>query len=126
MKKNKIFLLEDHPIHREVIFDGLEDVGYEVMKAKNVEEAHQVLKKFTPDLFILDIVIENIRNRGIQFAEKLLENSRFKDIPVLFISAHLDEKSIIEHIPGNLKGNILPKPFDFEKLLGKIREVLKM
>jgi CheY-like chemotaxis protein len=98
MRKNKIFLLEYNPIHREVIFDGLEDAGYEVMEAKNVEEAGQVLKKFTPDLIILDIVIETIKKKGIQFAEKLLVNSRFKDIPVLFISAHLDEKTIMEHI----------------------------
>lgn len=124
MKGKKIFLLEDNPIHREVIFDGLEDAGYEIMKAQNVDEANDILRDFTPDLFILDIVIGTVIRQGIQFAEQLSKNPKFKDIPVLFISAHLDEKNITENLDKETKAKILPKPFDFDQLINKIREVL--
>jgi DNA-binding response OmpR family regulator len=125
MKKNKIFLLEDDPIHREVIYDGLEDFGYEVRKSEDVDSAKKILEEFKPDLFLLDIVIGNERSKGIQFAEKLSEDSRFKDIPVLYISAHLDEKGVAEYFPENSEKNVLPKPFDFDQLLNKIRELLR-
>lgn len=124
MKKNKILLLEDNPVHREVIFDGLEDAEYEIKKAENYESAKEILKNFVPDLFLLDIVIANEKNKGIQFALALSEDPKFKTIPVLFISAHLDEKNIAEHIPENFRDNVLPKPFDFDQLLNKIREII--
>lgn len=124
MRKNKILLLEDNPIHREVIYDGLEDAGFEVEKAQNVDEAHKILEEFTPDLFLLDIVIGNSRKQGILFAEELSKESRFEKIPVLYITAYIDERSIADHFPGDLKENVLPKPFDFEQLINKIGEML--
>jgi CheY-like chemotaxis protein len=126
MKKNKakILLLEDNPIHRVVLFDGLEDAGYEVRKARNVAAADKILEEFTPDLFVLDIVIETIKIVGIQFAKKVRSNPKFKSIPVLFISAHMDELNKEKIFPPGSKEHTLEKPFDFEQLFNKIREVL--
>ncbi len=132
MKKNKILLLEDNPIHREVIVDGLEDSGYEIRKAKNIETAEKILEEFTPDLFLLDIVIETIRSAGIQFAQTVRNKPGYRLIPILFISAHLDDVNITKYFPSGsdesrlLKPyDILAKPFDFDQLFNKIREVLK-
>ena len=124
MKKNKIFLLEDNPIHSEVIYDGLEDAGYEVKKAQDVNSANKILKGFIPDLFLFDIVIGIEKNKGIQFAETLRLNSMFKNIPVLYISAHLNDKNVGEYLPKESWDNVLPKPFDFDQLINKIREIL--
>ena len=125
MKKNKILLVEDNPIHREVIVDGLEDDGYEVKKAQNIAAAEKILEEFTPDLFVLDLVIETIKSAGIQFANKVRNDPKFQSIPVLFISAHLDDLNKEKIFPPDSKENTLPKPFDFEQLINKIREVLK-
>jgi DNA-binding response OmpR family regulator len=127
MKKYKILLLEDNPIHREVIYDGLEDFGYEVKKAQDVVGAKKILneEKFIPDLFLLDIVIGSIKNQGIQFAEELKNQKEFKNIPVLYISAHLDENGIAERFPDDAAANVLPKPFDFDQLINKIRKMLR-
>ena len=125
MRKTKILLLEDNPIHREVIFDGLEDAGYEVRKAQNIPAAEKILEEFTPDLFLFDIVIETIKSAGIQFANKVRNDPKFQSIPVLFISAHLDELNKEKIFPPDSNENILPKPFDFDQLINKIREVLK-
>ena len=125
MKKNKILLVEDNPIHREVIVDGLEDDGYEVKKAQNIAAAEKILEEFTPDLFVLDLVIETIKSAGIQFANKVRNDPKFQSIPVLFISAHLDDLNKEKIFPPDSKENTLPKPFDFEQLINNIREVLK-
>jgi two-component system phosphate regulon response regulator PhoB len=125
MKKNKIFLLEDNPIHSQVICDGLEDAGFNVKKAQNITAAEKILQEFTPDLFLLDIVIETIKSGGIQFAQKMRNNPKFQSIPVLFISAHLDDLNIEKYFPPGSNENILPKPFDFDYLIKKIKEVLK-
>ncbi len=125
MKKNKILLLEDNPIHREVIIDGLEDAGYDVKKAQNVEAANEILKEFTPDLFLFDIVIGDIKRGGTQFAQKIRNDSKYSSIPVLFISAHLDELNRLKYFTPGSDENVLSKPFDFEELFNKIREVMK-
>lgn len=124
MKENKILLVEDNPIHREVIVDGLEDAGYEVRKAKNIEAAERILEEFTPDLFVFDLVIETIKSAGIKFANKVRNDPKFQSIPVLFISAHLDELNKEKIFPTDSTENTLPKPFDFESLINKIREVM--
>lgn len=126
-KNQKILFLEDNPIHSEVIFDSLSDAGYEVKKVHNLAEAEKVIdrEEFIPDLFLLDIVINSIKTAGIQFCRKVREDKRFSEAPLLFISAHLDDlhkEKYAEVIKGE---NVLPKPFDFEQLLEKIREVLK-
>jgi DNA-binding response OmpR family regulator len=124
-KKNKILLVEDNPIHREVIYDGLEDFDFEIEKAEDIESARKILEDFAPDLFILDIVFGSIKNQGILFQDELRKNPKYKDIPTLFISAHLDESEIAEHFPEDSRENVLPKPFGFDKLLNKIREILR-
>ena len=127
MKKNKIkiLLLEDNPIHREVIYDGLEDAGFETRKAQNIAAAEKILEEFTPDLFVVDIVIESLKSGGIQFANKVRNDPKFQSIPVLFISAHLDDLNKEKIFPTDSKENTLPKPFDFEQLINRIREVLR-
>jgi len=132
MKKNKILLLDDNPIHMEVMVDGLEDFGYEVRKAQNVEAAEKILYDFTPDLFLVDIVIETIKSAGIQFAQTVRNKPEYRSTPILFISAHLDDVNIIKYFPPDADENsllkpydILAKPFDFDQLMNKILEVLK-
>lgn len=124
-KKKKILLLDDNPIHRELIVDGLEDANYEVRKAPNIAAAEEILKDFTPDLFILDIVIESIKGGGIHFSQKIRENPALKAIPILFISAHLDELNKEKYFPEDSTEYILPKSFDFNQLLTKIREIMR-
>jgi CheY-like chemotaxis protein len=132
MKKNKILLLEDNPIHLEVMVDGLEDLGYEVQKAQNIEVAMKILNEFTPDLFLVDIVIETIKSAGIQFAQTVRNKREYRSIPIIFISAHLDDVNITKYFPTGSDESrllkfyyILAKPFDFDQLVNKIREVIK-
>ena len=123
--KRKILLLEDNPIHREVIFDGLEDMGFEVKRVGDVLLAEKILADgFKPDLFLFDIVIKDIKNQGIQFAEELKKKSEYEKIPVLFITAHIDEDNISDYFSEGSQANVLPKPFDFDQLVNKIRLVL--
>lgn len=125
-EKKKILLLDDNPVHREVVFDGLEDFGFEVETAKNIEEAKGILESgFLPDLFILDIVIDLNNRGGVQFAQHIRENSAYNDAPILYISAHLDQMNIEKYMPEVVNEEILPKPFDFEDLINKIREVMR-
>lgn len=123
--KQKVLLMDDNPVHRLVIFDGLTDAGFEVKKASNIEQAEKILETFTPDLFILDIVIEAIKGRGIQFSRKIRENLQFESTPILFISAHLDELNKEKYFPEGDEEHLLPKPFDFDQLVNKLRELLR-
>ena len=52
-----IFLAEDEPAIAEVIQFLLVDAGYEVIYAKDGNEALDLLDKYVPDLFLLDVMM---------------------------------------------------------------------
>ncbi len=96
----------------------LEAAGYTVIVATNGEEALELLSK-DPALVILDVNMPCLD--GFGFCEKLAENPRHSDMPVVFCTT---EKSMALELLGNTMGAYLQKPVDRESLLGVIQEQL--
>jgi len=121
----KILLLEDNPIHREVLFDGLEDAGATVRKAESVVEARSALMSFVPDLLLFDIVLGDNRAEVLQFVDELRRRERLRDVPVLLVTAYLEEVSQEVLLRGIPETAVLAKPFTFDDLMKRIATVLK-
>jgi two-component system, OmpR family, response regulator MprA len=99
----------------------LEMEGYEVVTATDGVEALDRLRKAgakEPDVILLDAMMPN--KSGTEVLEELRgEGSK---IPVLMISAHLDAQEP-ERMRQLGATDIIPKPFEWEDLIGKIEEV---
>jgi DNA-binding response OmpR family regulator len=99
----------------------LEMEGYEVVTATDGVEALDRLREAgaqEPDVILLDAMMPN--KSGTEVLEEIRgEGSK---IPVLMISAHLDaqEPERMRKLGAN---DIVPKPFEWEDLIGKIEEV---
>jgi len=99
----------------------LEMEGYEVVTATDGVEALDRLREDgaqEPDVILLDAMMPN--KSGTEVLEEIRgEGSK---IPVLMISAHLDaqEPERMRKLGAN---DIVPKPFEWEDLIGKIEEV---
>jgi DNA-binding response OmpR family regulator len=99
----------------------LEIEGYEVVTAKDGLEALERLREAggkEPDLILLDAMMPNMS--GTEVLEELRDSG--SKIPVLMISAHLDVNE-----PDRMRSlgatDCIPKPFEWDHLIGKIEEL---
>lgn len=125
MDKKTILIVDDEQDTLSVLEKSLTIEGHSVItatSAKSLSAALLLEEPNLPDLIILDLALPDIHGREI--AAKLKENSKTKDIPVLFLSALYSKKQEAEmgHI---LNGNVMfSKPYDIEKLGIAIKRLL--
>ena len=75
-----ILVVDDSPFIVDVFVTMLERGGYLTVAAYGGEECIEILKTVTPDLILLDIMMEPID--GWETLERIKENHLTKDIPV--------------------------------------------
>lgn len=116
----KVLLAEDGLIIAFHLQRLLENNGYKVVgNVTNGEEAVSLAKEHNPDLYILDIMLQG-QMTGIEAA---LEIRKFSDVPIIFMSALTDYKTLeeIDEINNVVKLN---KPFEEELFLDQMKKLL--
>lgn len=119
MGKNKnglILLIEDDHDIRVAIRSTLEQAHYEVLSAPNGRSALEILKQFTPDLIVLDMIMPIMD--GEEFLQQKNKSPKLAEVPVVMISAFEEKLKVMTD------GTKLKKPFDMEKLLSSIPEII--
>ncbi|MEQ8548932.1 MAG: response regulator [Cyclobacteriaceae bacterium] len=116
-----LILVEDNPITAMSLSLFLKDSSFDVLAELNKgEEVAAKVSQLNPDIVIMDIMLKGEVN-GLQAAEEVRKNS---EIPILFVSALSDIETTkqINAIPNCAA---IVKPFDYEHLELKIRELVK-
>lgn len=120
MKKKQILIVEDEQVSAEDIKMSLERLGYSVSGiAFSGEEALKKAEEMRPDLVLMDIVLRGEMD-GIEAASAI--SSRL-DIPVVYLTAHADKKTLSKAKITEPLGYIL-KPFDDKDLQTNIEMAL--
>ncbi len=99
----------------------LEMEGYEVVTATDGVEALDRLEELGskgPDVILLDAMMPN--KSGTEVLEEIRGTG--SDVPIVMISAHLDAQEP-ERMRKLGATDIVPKPFEWEDLIGKIEEL---
>ena len=108
MVGEKILVVEDEEITVEDLVDTLELLGYDVVAAvPSGEEAIEKAEELSPDLVLMDIELEGEID-GIISAKKIKEK---RDIPIVFLTAYSDEKTIEKLKEVEPEGYMLKEPF---------------
>ena len=71
-EKTKILIVDDHPVLRESMVITLKPEGYQLITAKNGQEALDIVDKDTPDLVLLDVMMPEIS--GLDVCKKIKNN----------------------------------------------------
>ncbi len=123
----KILVVEDEPAHLVIVKDTLEDIGYEVITAININEAIEKVKREIPDLVLIDIMIppdkdmEPDMDGGWKVCDFLKNNLETKNIPVIIFTAKQeDEKKGKEY---GVVGYYI-KPFSLRELAMNVRKTI--
>lgn len=116
----RILVVEDEEVVRNVIRSILEDAGYDVVVASNGKEALELLARDPDvDLVVLDVVMPVLGGRPTY--ERL--RVEHPALPVLFTSGYADDELGPDFLEQE-KIRILRKPYDRGTLLARVRERL--
>ena len=117
----EILLVEDDEIVRRMARTILENHGYSVLEARDVNEALRLCVEnlSTLDLVLTDVIMPGMSGRML--AERIARLC--PTLPIVYMSGYTDD-AIVRH--GILEEDIvfLQKPFTPESLTGKVREAL--
>ncbi|HWR62790.1 MAG TPA: response regulator [Candidatus Thermoplasmatota archaeon] len=95
---------------------------YRVISADSGEKCLQILQQDTtlPDLILLDIMMPGMS--GWDVAARIKQNDRWRDVPIVFLTAKGDEMSVgIGHLASD---DYIVKPFDIMKLKECVQRIL--
>lgn len=116
-----LLIVEDDPNVRSVLRDALEGAGFHVLDAPDGREAWKVFQENqdTVDLVITDVLMPQMN--GKQLAT--LINETRPDIPIIYTSGHPED--VITNRGVLHQGvNFVPKPFQGNDVVEKVRQVL--
>jgi len=94
---------------------------YEVYPAPSAVKFFEILEHIHPDLILLDI--EMPETNGYEVLKKMRQDSRFTDIPVIFLTARTDENSELKGFDLGA-ADYVSKPFSGPLLLKRIENQL--
>ena len=99
--------------------NGMELVG----TAANGEDAVELIRKNTPDVVLLDLIMPKMDGLGVM--EKLKEDKSLKKFPAIIVLSAIGQESVTEDAFALGASYYIMKPFNNEMLLGRLRSFLK-
>ena len=116
-----ILVIEDEDFLRNNIKKMLELKGHQCQTAENGLQGVEILKNFTPDLIVCDVMMPFMD--GFEVLENVKANPQTQNIPFVFLTARADA---IDKIKGAEMGasQYLTKPFSMIDLINAIQTVL--
>jgi two-component system response regulator AtoC len=115
----RILIVEDDDLLRQVTAERLEREGYTVTTARTVEEGRAALDQQTPDLALLDIKLPD--GEGTELLEELTSTG---DTVSVMMSAHGTVQSAVDALRAGAV-DFLEKPFSFDRLSATLRGALE-
>jgi len=121
-KKSSILIVDDTNVNIHLLLDILKD-KYELLVALDASSALEIVHRENIDLILLDILMPGID--GYEMCQILKKDDKTKDIPVIFITAKIDEESIEKayDVGGS---DYITKPFKSKELLARVKRELKL
>lgn len=117
-----IYCVEDDNGIRELISCALRSGGYGVKAFPMAKPFYEELETSLPSLILLDIMLPN--EDGLSVLSKLKADPKYKDIPVIMLTAKSSE---IDKVSGLELGadDYITKPFGVMEMLSRIKAVLR-
>lgn len=114
-------IIEDDPSVRTLLDKALTAKGYRVSLVSDGLEGLTSLETQTPDLLIVDIMMPRLD--GMTFVKAIKANPSTAEMPVIFLTAKNDPRSMIDGINVGAKFYVT-KPFQIDELIRKIEKAM--
>jgi len=118
----KILIVDDEQDIVESLKFVLESYNYTCYCAYNGEDGLKLARDIIPDLIILDVMMPRIN--GYKISRLLKFDKKYKDIPILMVTARSQEE---DKLIGEETGadEYITKPFDLDEVVTIIKRYLE-
>lgn len=113
-----ILVVDDRAVNREYLVTLLGYLGHTLVQACDGEEALRMIDTAPPDLIITDIAMPKLS--GVEFIEKMQQDPRHSDIPVIFYSATYRVPEARLMAKACKAAAVIPKPSDPEVIISAV------
>ena len=122
IRSRKVLIADDEPDILEILKYNLLKEGYQVVTAKDGDEAIEKAKMFNPDLIVLDIMMP--KKNGVEVCEILRLLPAFKSTLILFLTALSDEATQIRGLETGAD-DYISKPISPKVFLSKVSSLFR-
>jgi class 3 adenylate cyclase len=122
VRPSRILVVDDNASNRDLLSRRLQRQGHTLLQAEDGTIALALVEKETLDLVLLDLMMPGIS--GYDVLVSLKSDPRFRDIPVIMISALTELDSIVRCIEAGAD-DYLAKPFDPTLLRARVGSSLE-
>jgi DNA-binding response OmpR family regulator len=118
---DRVLLVDDNLDNLQVLYQALEDEGYELLVAQSGAEALATARRTTPALILLDINMPEMD--GYETCRQLKADPVTAPAVVVFLSA---KRALDDKLTGFDCGAVdyIEKPFQFEEVVARVRTQL--
>jgi two-component system alkaline phosphatase synthesis response regulator PhoP len=117
-----ILIADDEPDILEIISYNLQAEGYEVITAKNGNEALELAKHHKPDLIILDVMMPG--KTGFEVCKILRALPSFQETVIIFLTALNDDSTQIKGLETG-GDDYLTKPISPKVLISRVNALFR-
>ena len=118
---NKILVVDDQPVIRQIARSTLKSQGYAIIEASNGEDALTIARDELPDLVLLDVRMPGIS--GLEVCRELKADARTRHMKIVMLTGEMLEEDREEGLREGAD-EYFTKPFSPIQLLDKIRSLL--
>jgi diguanylate cyclase (GGDEF)-like protein/PAS domain S-box-containing protein len=122
-EKFKILIVDDVPKNIQVVANILQNEGYSMAFAQSGATAVELVRTNPFDLILLDIMMPEMD--GFEVCQRLREDPKTADIPVLFLTAKTDTESLVKGFETGAV-DYVTKPVKDAELLARVKTQLEL
>ena len=121
MSAHKILVVDDEPFICRSLTFVLRKGNYEVLEARDGEEALDAIRTHKPDLVFLDVMMPKVN--GFEVTQQIRSDAAFDDVKIILLTAKGQEcdREVGREAGAN---DYLTKPFSQTKILDRARQIL--
>ncbi len=122
MATQKILVIDDSRVIRNMVKDMLPAGNVEVVEAKNGEEGAKLIRSTSPNLIMLDFLLP--KKSGWDVYQEIQGDPQLSLIPLMLMSGRKEE--VTEKIAEPFEYfSFLEKPFEKKQLVGALKEAMQ-
>ena len=121
-KPRKVLIADDEPDILEILKYNLSNEGYEVITAKDGDEALEKARRTQPDLVVLDVMMP--KKTGVEVCQILRSQSAFKETLIIFLTAVNDEGTQIKGLETGAD-DYVSKPLSPRVFLSRVNALFR-
>jgi two-component system, OmpR family, alkaline phosphatase synthesis response regulator PhoP len=122
MARETILIVEDDENIQQLVGYNLAKAGFSVLYAENGEQALISVKRDTPDLMVLDIMLPSLN--GFEVCKILRKDPQTKTLPIIMLTAKGEENDVTAGLDLGAD-DYITKPFSPKILVSRIKAALR-